>query len=204
MSTTYTTNAKFGKPALNDRAWNTPLNANADALDALATVGGLCVTTAEVPSATLNIAVAPGTFRTPGGTIVSYAGTTSTAITASTTAVVYLDTAGTLHTAASYPAAPHIRLATVVAGATTISSVTDNRLALTAAPMSGRATLVAGTVTVSATWMTSTCNIILTSQVDGGTPGWLRVSARTAGTSFTITSSSTSDTSTIAYRSDEA
>jgi hypothetical protein len=41
--------------------------------------------------------------------------------------------------------------------------------------------------------------IFLTSQSDGGTPGWVRVSARVASTSFTITSSDAADTSTVAY-----
>jgi len=64
---------------------------------------------------------------------------------------------------------------------------------------SGVVTLSGGTATVSNTSVTATTRIQLTSQADGGTPGWLRVSARTAGTSFTITSSSASDTSTVAY-----
>lgn len=63
----------------------------------------------------------------------------------------------------------------------------------------GTATLSAGTVTVSNSAVTANSRILLTSNADGGTPGWLRVSARTAGTSFTITSSSGSDTSTVAY-----
>lgn len=64
----------------------------------------------------------------------------------------------------------------------------------------GTATLVAGAATVSNTSVTANSRIFLTSQADGGTPGWLRVSARSAGTSFTITSSSGSDTSTVAYQ----
>lgn len=64
---------------------------------------------------------------------------------------------------------------------------------------SGTATLVAGAVTVSNTSVTANSRIQLTSQADGGTPGFLRVSARTAGTSFTITSSSGTDTSTVGY-----
>lgn len=63
----------------------------------------------------------------------------------------------------------------------------------------GTATLVAGSSVVSNTSVTANSRIFLTSQADGGTPGWLRVSARTAGTSFTITSSSATDTSTVAY-----
>lgn len=64
---------------------------------------------------------------------------------------------------------------------------------------SGVVTLSGGTATVANTSVTATSRIQLTSQSDGGTPGWLRVSARTAGTSFTITSSSASDTSTVAW-----
>jgi hypothetical protein len=64
----------------------------------------------------------------------------------------------------------------------------------------GLATLVAGTVTVSTTAVTANSRIYLTGQGDtAGTEGWLRVSARSAGTSFTITSSSGTDTSTVAW-----
>lgn len=63
----------------------------------------------------------------------------------------------------------------------------------------GTSTLTAGSVVVANTSVTATSRIFLTSQVDGGTPGFLRVSTRTAGTSFTITSSSGTDTSTVAW-----
>ena len=63
----------------------------------------------------------------------------------------------------------------------------------------GTAALTAGSATVSTTAVASNSRIYLTSNADGGTPGWLRVSARTAGTSFTITSSSATDTSTVAW-----
>jgi len=66
-------------------------------------------------------------------------------------------------------------------------------------PYTGSATLVAGTVTVSLATVTANSRIQLTSQVDGGTPGFLRVSARSVGVSFTITSSNGADTSTVAY-----
>lgn len=62
----------------------------------------------------------------------------------------------------------------------------------------GKATLVAGAVTVNQP-VTANSRIFLTCQVPGGTPGFLRVSARTVGTSFTITSSSGTDTSEVAY-----
>lgn len=63
----------------------------------------------------------------------------------------------------------------------------------------GTATLAAGAATVATTKVTDTSRIFVFSNADGGTPGWLRVSARTAGTSFTITSSSGTDTSTVAW-----
>lgn len=63
----------------------------------------------------------------------------------------------------------------------------------------GVATLVAGSVVVANTSVTASSRIQLTSNTDGGTPGWLRNSARSAGVSFTITSSSATDTSTVAY-----
>lgn len=61
------------------------------------------------------------------------------------------------------------------------------------------ATLVAGTVTVALSSVTSSTRFLLTSNFDGGTPGWLRVSARSVGASFTITSSNPLDTSTVAW-----
>jgi len=64
---------------------------------------------------------------------------------------------------------------------------------------SGTAVLVGGAKVVATTAVTANSRIHVTSNVDGGTPGWLRVSTRTAGTSFTITSSSGTDTSTVAW-----
>lgn len=63
----------------------------------------------------------------------------------------------------------------------------------------GTVVLSGGTATVANTTVTANSRIFLTSQADGGTPGFVRVSSRVAGTSFTITSSSGTDTSTIAY-----
>jgi hypothetical protein len=66
------------------------------------------------------------------------------------------------------------------------------------APM-GVATLVAGTVTVANTRVTANSRIFLTAQNTSGTPGFLRVSARVASTSFTILSSSGTDTTAVGY-----
>jgi len=64
----------------------------------------------------------------------------------------------------------------------------------------GTAVLVAGAAVVANTSVTANSRILVTSNADGGTPGFVRVSARTAGTSFTITSGSGTDTSTVAYQ----
>lgn len=63
----------------------------------------------------------------------------------------------------------------------------------------GRATLVGGTVTVANTSVTALSEIFAFCQVPGGTPGFLRISARTPATSFTILSSSGTDTSSVAW-----
>ncbi|MEU5382682.1 hypothetical protein [Kitasatospora cineracea] len=63
----------------------------------------------------------------------------------------------------------------------------------------GTVVLTAGTMVVPNTSVTATSRIFLTAQAPGGTPGALYVSARAAGTSFTIKSTSASDTSTVAY-----
>jgi hypothetical protein len=63
----------------------------------------------------------------------------------------------------------------------------------------GTTVLAGATTTVVAnTSVTANSRIFLTSQVDGGTPGFIRVSAVSAGTSFTISALAT-DTSTVAY-----
>ena len=63
----------------------------------------------------------------------------------------------------------------------------------------GTATLSAGSVTVSTTAVTANSRIFLTGQNSSGTAGALGVTARTAGTSFTITSTSGTDTRLVAW-----
>lgn len=63
----------------------------------------------------------------------------------------------------------------------------------------GTAVLVAGAVVVNHSRVQANSRIFVTSQADGGTPGFLRITARVAGTSFTITSSNAADTSTVAW-----
>ena len=129
MSNTYTPNTKLAMPALGDTGWAVPVNTNCAIIDSLSPVGGLAVTPKEVPSASLTVAVAAGTYIKQDGTIGIFAGSTSRAIGASSSQVLYLDltNSGALTISAAYPTTPHVRLATVVAGTTTISSITDNR-----------------------------------------------------------------------------
>src|SRR5262249_39141703 len=63
----------------------------------------------------------------------------------------------------------------------------------------GAATLALGTVTVNTTAVTANSRIFLTIQSAAGVIGTPYISARTAGTSFTITSTSALDTSKIAW-----
>lgn len=135
MTTTYTPNAKLQMPGLGDTGWSTPINANAAALDAITAIGALAVTPTEIPSATLNVAIAAGNYIAEGGTVDTYAGTTSYALAASSTLNLYLDldNAGALTAATSWPSTPHIRLATVATGPTTITSITDARIPFAAA-----------------------------------------------------------------------
>lgn len=78
-----------------------------------------------------------------------------------------------------------------VGGGLRIKEGTDARM--------GRATLIGGTLVVATAAVTASSEIFLTCQTPGGTPGFLRVSARTAGTSFTILSSSGTDTSVVGW-----
>ncbi len=64
----------------------------------------------------------------------------------------------------------------------------------------GTATLSSGTITVNTTAVTANSIILITVQETGTQNGRLRVSARTAGTSFTITSSDASDNCVVAWQ----
>lgn len=63
----------------------------------------------------------------------------------------------------------------------------------------GTATLVGGTVTVNTTAVATGSRIFLSINTSGGTVGAVYVSARVNATSFTITSTSGADTSTVAW-----
>jgi hypothetical protein len=80
-----------------------------------------------------------------------------------------------------------------------VSDGTTWRNANTGAAKTGTATLAAGTVTVADTRITANSVIRLSQKTAGGTPGALFVSAKVAGTSFTITSTNAADTSVVQY-----
>lgn len=63
----------------------------------------------------------------------------------------------------------------------------------------GTITLAAGGATVTTTAITATSRIFLTTQAPGGTPGAVYVNTITAGTGFTIRSTSGTDTSLVAW-----
>lgn len=129
MADTFTPNAKIRLPANNDGGWDVLTNNNWSLVDAQAAIGWFAVTTTEVPSTTLNVAVAAGTFISRAGAFVTYAGTASQAMTASTTNYVYLTDAGALTVNnTGFPASTNIvPLAVVVAGTASITSITDAR-----------------------------------------------------------------------------
>lgn len=135
MANTYTSNLKLAMPSLGDTGWAVPVNGNTSAIDGLSPVGSLAVTTAEVPSASLNVAVSSGTMVNSSGSYIAYAGTPTTAMTASSTTYLWLTDLGVLASGTAWPASgtQHVRLAKVVAGASTITSVTDQRAVLRSA-----------------------------------------------------------------------
>jgi hypothetical protein len=156
MSTTYTPNVKLGQPALGDTGWSTPLNNNCTTLDGLAPVGGLAVSPHEVPSASLTVAVAAGQYINQAGIAITYAGSASQAVTANATNYLYLTNSGTLTVnTTGWPAGPtlYTPLAIIVAGASTITSVTDARVCL---PVVG-----AGFLPLGGGTLTDGANIVL-------------------------------------------
>jgi hypothetical protein len=128
VAITYTPNAQLQMPATSDRNWDVPINANAEILDGMTAIGGLAVTTTEIPSATLQVAVSPGNFINSSGVIVNYAGTSPFVVPPSSTVYLWLTGAGVLTSGASFPTSVHLRLAQVVSGTTSLTQVVDERI----------------------------------------------------------------------------
>lgn len=129
MATTYTSRTKLAKPGPADREWNLPLNANAEALDALAPVGGLCVTSTEVPSTSLRVQAAPGRYQQPDGSINAFAGATFFPLPANATSYLYINSLNALASSiVGFPATTHVPLAAVETSAAAIQSIVDLRV----------------------------------------------------------------------------
>jgi hypothetical protein len=179
MSTSYTANKGLGVPALNDTSYATTINADLAQLDADA-LGGLCVSLHETPSTSLNVAVSAGKFRKADGSTVSYAGVASQAMTLSSTNYVYLTDAGTLvvNTSGFPTGINYVPLAIVVAGSSTITSITDSRIAFASQGRAGgvmpATAVTSGSATLSAANPFVTVNfagaVALTLPAAGSTP----------------------------------
>ena len=155
MATT-TTRLELAKPATGDMGWGATWNANADLLDIVQALGALFVTPHESPSASLNISVSAGRFNKTDGSIVTYAGSASFAVTTAITNYLWLTDAGVLTLGTAWPTNTfHVPLATVVAGATTITSIADARVNLSSAgivqPSGANQAAVAALTTVALT-----------------------------------------------------
>lgn len=129
MATTYTQRTKLAKPGPADRDWNVPLNANADALDALAPIGGLCITTLESPSATLRVQAAAGRFQRRDGTVGTFEGTSVIVLQPEAISSIYLSDSGELIVSMNgFPATSHVPLAAVQTDRSRVTAVTDLRV----------------------------------------------------------------------------
>ena len=109
-----------------------PRHGQLETLDGLAPVGALAVTTTEVPSATLRVAVAGGNYVQQDGTVATYAGVSSTTLTSSSTSYLYLDLTASgalVVSTVGWPTTAHVRLATVATTSSTISTIIDARVA---------------------------------------------------------------------------
>lgn len=128
--------------------------------------------------------------------------TTTPAITLTTSVTGILSGNGTAISAASTTGSGSVVLATAptLSGQLTLGTAGAG-LSITEGTncKQGVATLVAGTVTVNNTSVTANSRIFLTPQEGGLFTGSLRVSARTASTSFTILSTVLTDTCDVAY-----
>jgi len=129
MATTYTTNVRLQKPSTADRRWDVPLNANSDYLDGLAAVGGLAFTSLEAPSVSLNGRISPGAYLKSDGSLGTFAGASSLALGANSTWLVWLSDSGLVISGPAFPSAPHVRLAQVQTGPSSILQIIDARIA---------------------------------------------------------------------------
>jgi hypothetical protein len=136
---------------VNDTGYASVFQADLATLDALTPIGGLCVSPHEVPSASLNVAVAAGNFRNSWGAVVTYAGAASQAIAASSTVYLWLTNAGVLASGSAWPSGFYVPLAVVVSGAGTITNIADARVVCGTANNQAQPTMGAATAGASYT-----------------------------------------------------
>lgn len=129
MADTYTGNLGLTKPEPHTANWGLKLNADLDVIDGLGAIGPLGVQPTENPSTSLFVRVASGPYRKRDGTVVNYGGTTSVAVSASTSNFLYLTDAGVLTVnTTGFPAATDIvTLAVVSTDSVHVVSITDAR-----------------------------------------------------------------------------
>ncbi len=125
MASTYTDATGLHKPAKNDRDWHVPLIENIAILDSI--LGPLSVRAAEIPSTSLKLQVAAGSYQKADGTPGTFPGVSAFAIDDEATRYIYLDATGAVRKAAAWPSTAHIRLAVVVAASGAIASIADVR-----------------------------------------------------------------------------
>ena len=151
------------------------------------------------PSA-LSIPTQTGSLTNHGVVIGQSASTISTTAVGATGTVLTGNT-GADPTFTSAPASTSLTLSGAATNALDFTSVGGGvRYKEGANARQGVSTLVAGTVTVSNTSVTANSRIFVTPQNNSGTPGAVYVSAKTASTSFVITSTSNTDTRDVAWQ----
>ena len=150
MSTTFSANQKLDLSAVGDLGWGPVVAHNWNTLDALTPVGSLAVTTSEVPSASLTVAISAGSFATPWGSVVAYGGGTLT-VSGGTTTYLWLSGAGSLQSGASFPTGTfYVPLAKVVSGTSTIGGITDQRICFGTVNVQSQP--VMGSATAGSSW----------------------------------------------------
>lgn len=184
------------------------------AVAADAYAGGYALVTANSAADTYSLRIAHNTGTASAGNITLVfeenlynttalvPGTDTVTLSTSPDTVTTTTATGNVDCGYTVNAVPAVASGSAVYGWTQVSgqSVAGPQVVPLAAPvLTGTATLVGGTVTVANTSITANSIIWLANKTIGGTAGALFISAKTASTSFAITSTSGTDTSVVQY-----
>lgn len=144
-----------------------------------------------------------------GSTLFTFAGTGGTVTTAAASAARFVVTGASVPTVGTYlPGTNRYGFSTATTYRGEFDASGQFIIGTTGAGLSikegsnakmGTCTLAAGTCTVSTTAVTANSRIFYDVQLAGGTQGFLNISAKTAATSFVITSTSALETSVVAW-----